>query len=51
MAILALGKTRSCREPNLGCRDADRPAWCNVLPEKACMRAVEWAGALLQIRW
>jgi len=37
MTIFALGKTRSCREPNLGCRCADRPGWCNVLPKKpAC---------------
>ena len=34
MAILALGKARSCREPNLGCRGADRPGWCNVLQKK-----------------
>ena len=33
-AILALGKTRSRREPNLGCGGADRPGWCDVLPEK-----------------
>ena len=28
MAILALGKARSRREPNLGCRGADRPRCC-----------------------
>ena len=54
-AILALGKTQSRREPNLGCRGADRPGWCNVLspPKKkeACRRAVKWAGVLMQIRW
>ena len=33
-AILALGKTRSRRKPNLGCRGADRPEWCNDLPKK-----------------
>jgi hypothetical protein len=32
-AILALGKTRSRRESNLGCRGADRPGWCDILPE------------------
>jgi len=25
---------------------ADRPGLCDVLPKKACTRAVEWAGAL-----
>jgi len=30
-AILALGKTRSHRERNLGCRGADRPGWYYVL--------------------
>jgi len=49
--ILALGKVRSRREPNLGCRGADRSGWCDALPkEKACARAVEWADALMQIR-
>ena len=33
-AILALGKARSRREPNLGCRGADRAGWCDVLPKK-----------------
>jgi len=33
MAILALGKARSRREPNLGCRGADRPGWCDALPK------------------
>jgi len=51
-AILALGKIRSCREPNLGCRGADSPGWFDVLPKKkACTRAVERAGALMQILW
>ena len=50
-AISALGKARSRREPNLGCRGADRPGWCDVLPKKACTRAVEWARALMQICW
>ena len=45
--ILALGKDRSRRKPNLGCREPDRPGWCNVLLEKACMRAVELGSALL----
>ena len=34
MAILALGKARSRREPNLGCRGADRPGWCDALLKK-----------------
>jgi len=33
-AILALGKARRRREPNLGCRGADRPEWCDALPKK-----------------
>jgi hypothetical protein len=32
--FLALGKARSSREPNLGCRGADRPARCDALPKK-----------------
>jgi hypothetical protein len=31
-AILALGKARSCREPNLGCSGADRPGWWEARP-------------------
>jgi len=34
MAILALGKARSRREPNMGCRGADRPGWCDALPKE-----------------
>ena len=50
-AILALGKIRSRREPNLGCSGADRPGWCDVLQKKICTRAVDRAGALMYIRW
>ena len=32
--ILALGKARSRREPNLGCRGADRPGWSDALSKK-----------------
>ena len=32
MAISALGKARSRREPNLGCRGTDRPGWSDPLP-------------------
>ena len=46
-AVLALGKARSHRKPNLGCSRADRPGWCDVLPKKASMKTVEWASALL----
>jgi len=31
---LALGKARSRTEPNLDCRGADRPGWCEDLPKK-----------------
>ena len=34
-AILALGKARSRREPNLGCRGTERPGWRDVLPKKS----------------
>jgi hypothetical protein len=53
-AILTLGKPRCRREPNLGCRDADRPGiWAmQFLPEKeVCTGVVEWAVLLMQIRW
>jgi len=33
-AILALTKAGSRREPNLGCRGANRPGWCDALPKK-----------------
>ena len=33
MVTLALGKATSRRETNLGCRGADRPGWCHVLPK------------------
>jgi hypothetical protein len=33
-AILALGKARSRREPNLGCKGVKKPAWCDSLPPK-----------------
>jgi len=29
----SFGKARSRREPNLRCRGADRPGWCDVLPK------------------
>jgi hypothetical protein len=35
MAILALGIARSRREPNQGCRGADRSGWCDVLRKKS----------------
>jgi hypothetical protein len=49
--FLAFGKARSRREPNLGCRGADRPGWCYALPEETCTRAVEWSGALSWWSW
>jgi len=33
-AILAVGKSRNLREPNLCFRGADRLGWCDALPEK-----------------
>ena len=52
-ANLALGLgggTRSRGEPNLNCRGADRHDWCDVLPIEVCTIAVEWTGALVQVR-
>jgi len=43
-AILALGKVRSRREPNLGW-----VMWC--FANKACTRAVEWVGAMWWWSW
>ena len=36
--VLVLGKARSHRVPNLGCRGAEPPGWFDVLP-KNCMRS------------
>ena len=33
--ILVLGKARSCRIPNLGCRGAEPPGWFDVLPKNS----------------
>ena len=35
LAILALGKAKSRREANLGCRGADRTGRCDILPKKS----------------
>ena len=46
---LVLGKARSCRVPNLGCRGTESPGWFDILP-KLSARALAgdaWAGALL----
>ena len=44
--ILVLGKARSRRAPNLGCREAESPGWLDV-SQKNCMRCDAWAGILL----
>ena len=44
--ILVLGKDRSCRAPDLGCRGTESPGWFDVSPKKLCMRCDAWAGAL-----
>ena len=33
--ILVLGKARSLRAPNLGCRGAESPGWFDVLPKNS----------------
>ena len=44
--ILVLGKARSRRAPNLGCRGAESPGSLDV-SQKNCTRHDAWAGALL----
>ena len=44
--MLVLGKVRSHRAPNLGCRGAESPEWLDVSP-KNCVRRDAWAGTLL----
>ena len=52
MAVSVSRKARSCREPNLVCRGADRPGWYDALPQKrTCTSSVEWAGAFSWWRW
>ena len=43
--ILVLGKARSHRVPNLGCRGAESRGWFDISP-KNCMRRDLWVGAL-----
>ena len=43
--ILVLGKARSHRQPNLGCRGSESPGWFDVSP-KNCTRCDAWAGVL-----
>ena len=44
--ILILGKARSCRMPNLGCRGNESLGWFDVSPKKPCMRRDAWASVL-----
>ena len=41
--ILVLGKARSHRAPNLGCRWAELPGWFDVSQKNLCMRRDAWA--------
>ena len=42
--ILILGKTRSYRAPNQGCRGAESPGWFDVLPKNSAWDVMhEWA--------
>jgi hypothetical protein len=48
-SMSVLGTARSCREPNLSCRGANRPGLCEVLKKerkRICIKSEEWAGAL-----
>ena len=41
---LVLGKARSCRAPNLGCRGAESPGWFDVSPKNSTWNVMhEWA--------
>ena len=42
---LVLGRAKSCRAPNLGCREAESPGWFAVL-QKNCTRRDASAGTL-----
>ena len=43
-AILVLGKARSHRAPNLGCRGPESPGWFDVLPKNSALDMMhEWA--------
>ena len=44
--ILVLGKARSCRVPNLDCRNAESPGWFDVLPKNLCIRCDSRASTL-----
>ena len=46
--ILVLGKARSCRTPNLGCRGTESPGWFDLSPQNSARDVMDaWAGALL----
>ena len=45
--ILVLGKTRSRKVPNLGCRGPESPGWFHISPKKLCTRCDTWAGTSL----
>ena len=44
--ISVLGRARSCRVPNLGCREAESPGWFDVSPKISAWDYDAWAGAL-----
>jgi hypothetical protein len=35
----SFGKSQKLQEPNVGCRGADRPGWCDALPEKSLYKS------------
>jgi len=49
--ILALGKARSRREPNLVCKGGWQTGVMWWFAKEACTRAVEWTGALSWWSW
>ena len=44
--ILAWGKARSHRVPNMGCKGSESPGWFNVLPKNSAWDMVHWVGVL-----
>ena len=47
--ILVLGKTRSRKVPNLGCRGPESPGWFGVLPKK-CAQDVMHERAICRVK-
>jgi hypothetical protein len=49
-AILSLGKAVSRREPNLGCKGADRPGWCDAFPKKSLQESCRMGRRIIVMK-